>query len=216
MTETIDIAIVEDNDHVRTALEDLIRETKGCRWVGSSANGEQALENIPKQRPHVVVMDLELPGISGIDCTARLKGAMPELQILVLTVFRDGDQIFRALEAGASGYLLKRSFPREIIRAIREVSRGGAPMSAEIARKVVDSFHRPSPANSTLPKLTPRESEIIALLAGGFASKEIASRLGIAYDTVCGHITTIYRKLHVRCRTEAVVMYLNRRDRRAG
>ena len=217
MNANIDVAIVEDNAAVRASLEQLIAESGSCRCVGSSCDAERALESIPVQRPHVVVMDLELPGLSGTECTARLKTMMPDLQILVLTVYHNGEQIFKALEAGASGYLLKRSSPKEIVQAIRDVSSGGAPMSAEIARKVVQSFHRarvtPDPE---IQSLTRRESEILEFLAHGYASKEIADRLGISYDTVCGHLGSIYRKLHVHSRTEAVVKFLKGREGRSN
>jgi DNA-binding NarL/FixJ family response regulator len=157
-------------------------------------------------------MDINLPDISGIECTARLKRSMPELQILILTVYNESRQILKALEAGASGYLLKRSTPDEIVQAIRDVKEGGAPMNAEIARKVVQSFHRPM---AKLPKgeaLTPRETEILRFLAQGQATKEIADHLCVSYATVCTHLGHIYGKLHVRSRTAAVVKYLQQAD----
>jgi DNA-binding NarL/FixJ family response regulator len=152
-------------------------------------------------------MDIELPGISGIECTAQIKRLLPQTQILILTVYTDTRQIFKALEAGASGYLLKRATPDEIARSIADVKNGGAPMSAEIARKVVQSFRKPAPAQSTIEVLSPREAEILGLLAQAYTSKEIASELGIGYETVCTHLGKIYSKLHVRSRTEAVIKY---------
>jgi len=203
------VAIVEDNAAVSASLERIIADAGGCRCVGTSPNAGDALRSIPQYKPDVVIMDIELPDFSGIECTARLKRLLPDLQILILTVYKDNEQIFKALEAGASGYLLKRSTPEEIIRAIEDVKTGGAPMSAEIARKVVQSFHKPAATPDVeMRSLTRRENEILILLAQGYASKEIADQLGISYDTVCDHLGNIYRKLHVRSRTEAVIKYL--------
>jgi DNA-binding NarL/FixJ family response regulator len=203
----ITVAIVEDNAAVAVSLERAITTAGTCRCVCSSRDGEHALRMIPRHRPDVVIMDIELPGISGIECTARIKRLLPETQILILTVYTDTRQIFRALESGASGYLLKRATPEEIARSILDVKNGGAPMSAEIARKVVQSFRRAAPAQATIEVLSPREAEILGLLAQAYTSKEIASELGIGYETVCSHLGKIYAKLHVRSRTEAVVKY---------
>ena len=203
----ITVAIVEDNAAVAASLEKAVTAAGHCRCVCSSPDAQHALRTIPKHRPDVVIMDIELPGISGIECTGRLKRMLPEIQILILTVYADTRQILRALEAGASGYLLKRSTPEEIAHAIRDVKEGGAPMSAEIARKVVQSFRKPAPAQATMQVLSPREAEILGLLAQAHTSKEIASALGISYETVCSHLGNIYAKLHVRSRTEAVVKY---------
>jgi len=202
------IAIVEDNAAVCASLERIIADSGSCKCVDTSRNGISALRSIPKHKPDVVIMDIELPDISGIECTARLKRLLPGLQILILTVYKDNEQIFKALEAGASGYLLKRSSPEEIMHAIDDVKTGGAPMSAEIARKVVQYFHKTAAPDPEIQSLTRREAEILTLLAQGYASKEIADRLGISYDTVCDHLGNIYRKLHVRSRTEAVIKYL--------
>jgi DNA-binding NarL/FixJ family response regulator len=204
----ITVAIVEDNAGVCASLERIIADSESCQCVDTSRNAASALRSIPKHKPDVVIMDIELPDISGIECTARLKRLMPELQILILTVYKDNEQIFKALEAGASGYLLKRSSPGEIIGAIDDVKTGGSPMSAEIARKVVQYFHKTAVPDPAIQSLTRRETEILNLLAQGYASKEIADRLGIGYDTVCDHLGNIYRKLHVRSRTEAVIKYL--------
>ena len=178
----ITVAIVEDNAAVGASLERVVADCPDYRCVCLCPNGEQALRTIPQYEPEVVIMDIELPDFSGIECTARLKRLLPTVRILILTVYKDHEQIFRALEAGANGYLLKRSSPEEIIRAIRDVKDGGAPMSAEIASKVVQSFHKPAPRSSELQSLTRRESEILGFLAQGFASKEIADKLGISYD----------------------------------
>ncbi len=202
----ISVALVEDNSSVRASLERVLAAAPEFGCVASCANAGEALRMIPAQRPDVVLMDIELPGLSGIECSTQLKQRVPELQILILTVYNDNEQIFSALEAGASGYLLKQSSPEEILQAIRDVREGGAPMSAEIARRVVLSFRRPEPSATESP-LTPREAEIIELLARGYTSKEIADQLNVSYDTVCGHLGRIYAKLHVRSRTAAVVKY---------
>jgi DNA-binding NarL/FixJ family response regulator len=205
----ITVAIVEDNTSVAESLEDAITSAGNCRCVSSSRDGEHALKQLPQHKPDVVIMDIELPGMSGIECTARLKRLLPETQVLILTVYTDTRQIFKALEAGASGYLLKSASPDEIARSILDVKNGGAPMSAEIARKVVQSFRKPAPPQATLHMLSPREIEVLGLLAQAYTSKEIASELGIGYETVCTHLGKIYEKLHVRSRTEAVVKYLH-------
>lgn len=209
----ITVSIVEDNAAVCASLEHVIGEAADCACVSASRNGEHALRAIPKRRPDVVMMDLNLPDISGIACTARLKILLPETQILILTVYNNNRQIFQALEAGASGYLLKRSSPEEIVRAIRDVKDGGAPMSAEIARKVVQSFRQPVARAQAMQSLTPRETELLVFLAQGDASKEIADKLGVSYATVCTHLGHIYEKLHVRSRTAAVAKYLQNADR---
>lgn len=204
------VAIVEDNGVIGASLERVIAASDDMRCVSVSRNAEHALRTIPQQMPEVVLMDIELPGISGIECTARLKRILPNVRILILTVYKDHDQIFRALEAGASGYLLKRSSSDEILRAVRDVKEGGAPMTAEIAAKVVQSFHKPAPVTDRVQNLTGRESEILGLLARGYVAKEIADQLGISYETVRGHLANIYEKLHVRSRTEAVIQYFQK------
>lgn len=164
---------------------------------------------IPKLLPDVVLMDIHLPNMSGVECTARLRQLAPSLQILMLTVYEDSETIFKALKAGASGYLLKRTAPAQILEAIADVHRGGAPMTSEIARKVVQSFRAPEPSPPGTEPLTRREEEILELLARGYASKEIAEALSISFDTVRTHLRHIYEKLHVRSRTEAVIKYLH-------
>ena len=207
---TTTIAIVEDNVGVCALLMRVISETADCKCVCASNCGEDAMKTIPKHRPDVVIMDIELPDFSGIECTARLKQMMPDIQILILTVYKDYDQIFSALKAGASGYLLKRSSPDQIIQAVRDVKEGGAPMSAEIARKVVQSFQKPAMASPSSQLLTPRETEILGFLAQGYASKEISTKMGISYETVRTHLKNIYEKLHVRTRTEAVIKFFEK------
>lgn len=202
------IAIVEDNTAVLSSLKQVLVESGEFDCVCTCPNAEAAMRFIPKHKPEVVIMDIELPDISGIECTARLKRLLPETQILILTVYKNSESIFKALEAGASGYLLKRSSPDDIIRALREVKEGGAPMSGEIAQKVVQYFRKPVAPNPEIKSLTRREEEILSLLAQGYSSKEIADKISITYDTVCSHIRHIYDKLHVRSRTQAVLKYL--------
>lgn len=206
----ITVSIVEDNAAICASLERVIAGSDSCKCVSTSLDAEHALRLIPKHKPDVVVMDIELPRISGIECTSRLKRLLPDTRILILTVYKDHEQIFKALKAGASGYLLKRSSSKEILRAICDVKEGGAPMSAEIAAKVVQSFHQSAPSASDIDSLTRREEEILAFLAQGYVSKEIADKLGISYETVRGHLGKIYEKLHVRSRTEAVIKYFQK------
>jgi DNA-binding NarL/FixJ family response regulator len=208
MSIAITIAIVEDSAAVSTSLQKVIADSGECQCLCTCANGEQAMRMIPQFEPDVVLMDIELPDITGIECTAHLKRVLPETQILILTVYKNSERIFKALEAGASGYLLKRSTPDEIIRGIKEVKEGGAPMSSEIARKVVQYFRKPVASSPEIQSLTRREEEILSLLAQGYSSKEIGDKLSISYDTVCSHLRHIYDKLHVRSRTEAVIKYL--------
>ena len=208
MTHTV--AIVEDDAGIREDLIALLNGSPGCRFVGACASGEKALIDIPFWRPEVVLMDINLTGISGIECVARLKVKMPELLVLMLTVYEDGDSIFRALKAGASGYLVKRLVGDQLLGAIQEVTAGGAPMSCHIARKVVQFFNQAGPSREVTENLSPRETEILDLLVAGCFFKEIADQLGISGETVRTHVNHIYRKLHVRSRTEAVVKYLRK------
>jgi DNA-binding NarL/FixJ family response regulator len=209
----ITVAIVEDNAAVCASLEKMINASDRCRCVGTSRNGAQALQAIPKHRPDVVIMDINLPDLTGIECTTRLKAQLPRTQFLVLTVYNDSRQIFRALEAGASGYLLKRSTPEAIVQAVCDVHAGGSPMSAEIARQVVQSFQRPVAAANEIAALTPREMEILRLVTEGLATKEIADRSGVSYTTICTHLGHIYGKLHVHSRTAAAAKYLQAEKR---
>jgi len=202
------IAIVEDNTVMRESFRQWINASPNFRCVFACATAEEAVAEIPRLKPDVVLMDVHLPGESGIVCTARLKEELPDLQVIMLTVYRNQELIFQALQAGASGYLLKRSSPTELLTAIAEVRSGGAPMTSEIARMVVEAFQK-KPANlASADGLTNRESEILALLSEGLSNKEIAGRVDISYDTVRAHLRHIYEKLHVRGRTEAVKMFL--------
>lgn len=201
------VAIVEDNAGICEELRHVLAATTDLVCVGACRNLAAALERIPVWSPDVIIMDIQLPDGSGIYCTSQLKRVLPETQILIFTIHDDTEQIVKALEAGASGYLLKDTSPAEIVTAIREVRSHGAPLSREIARRLVASFHRP-PRAPDGEALTPREAEILALLAEGLLYKEIGDRLAIKLDTVGTHVKSIYRKLHVRTRTEAVVKFL--------
>lgn len=207
----IKVAIVEDHAALRSRLEVLLKQTAGFCCAGAFQNGEEALEKIPALAPQVVITDLNLPGISGVEVAARLKVLLPETNIMVLTVYSDSENIFNALQAGACGYLLKRATTKEILDAIHEVSTGGAPMSSEIARKVVMAFHSQKATAETKSVdsayLSERETQILDLLCQGCANKEIAVQLFISADTVRFHLKKIYEKLHVRSRTEAMAKY---------
>lgn len=208
---SIKVAIVEDNEKLRATLGRIIGRTEGFECVGQYATAEEALAAIPGLRPDVVLMDINLPGLNGVECVRQLKLQCPETQFIMLTVYEDTDNIFNALAAGATGYLLKRSSRDELLQAIRDVVNGGSPMTTHIARKVVQSFQRPTPrAADTAAELSPREREVLDLLAQGFLYKEIADRLGVSYETVHTHIRRIYEKLQVRTRTEAVAKFLKR------
>jgi DNA-binding NarL/FixJ family response regulator len=201
------IAIVEDNKVIRESLMEFIHADSECRCVCACATAEEALKIIPKHEPEIVLMDIQLPNMSGIDCLAQLKQMLPSIHIIMVTVYEDTERIFKALRMGACGYLLKRCTPEELIAAIREVRQGGAPMSREIARKVIDSFQEPVKAAAEVEDLSPREREILELLAGGFANKAIADRLGLTDGTVRWHLRHVYHKLHVRSRTEAALKF---------
>ena len=203
------VALVEDSAPLRRNLERMLRRAPGVRCVCACGSAEEALEQIPRHKPDVVLMDINLPGASGIECTARLKTQLPAMQVIMLTVYEDTTSIFSALKAGACGYLLKRSSPGEILEALATVQNGGAPMTSEIARKIVMTFQTPAPAAGEAATLSAREQEILALLSQGKVSKEIADRLAISYHTVRVHTKHIYEKLHVRSRSEAVLKYMS-------
>jgi len=204
------VAIVEDNKVIRESLEAYVRTDSGLQCVCACGSAEEALAKLPEQRPDVVLMDIQLPHQSGIECTAQLKQLLPEVRIIMVTVYSDPEQIFNALRAGACGYLLKRCTPEELITAVREVQEGGAPMSREIARKVITYFQAAPPATppaSELENLSPREREILELLTQGYPDKEIADRIGVKHGTVRWHLQHVYEKLHVRSRTEAALKF---------
>ncbi len=201
------VAIVEDNNDFRSSLAHYLDQAPGYRCVCACSTSEDALQKLPRHAPDVVLMDIHLPNMSGVDCTRRLKELCPSLQVLILTVYEDNERIFGALKAGASGYLLKRADPAEILEAIRDVKHGGAPMSSQIARRVVQSF-RQERQEPKLEGLSQREEEILQHLSKGYSTKEIADRLSVSVNTVRTHLQHIYDKLHVRSRTEAVLKFL--------
>jgi DNA-binding NarL/FixJ family response regulator len=188
---------------------EFVKADSECECVCICSTAEKALKEIPKHQPDIVLMDIQLPDISGIECTARLKQLMPSIQIIMVTVYEDTERIFKALRAGACGYLLKRCTPEELVSAIHEVRQGGAPMSREIARKVIVSFQEPVTTSAEVEGLSPREREILELLAAGFPNKQIAARVGLTDGTVRWHLRHVYNKLHVRSRTEATLKFLS-------
>ena len=200
----IKVAIVEDDARFRKSLRRVIESKPEFTCVAEYATGAAALESIPRDLPEVVLMDLNLPDFSGAEVTARLKPQMPDISVVVLTVYNDADHIFKALRAGAGGYLLKQATAVEILEAITDAHRGGAPMTSEIARKVIAAFHEPAPAQAATEALAPREKEILELVANGYANKEIADKLAITLSTVCWYLHEIYQKLHVQSRVQAV------------
>lgn len=206
-SKRIDVAIVEDNAALGASFRQLVDSTDGLYCVGVWTTGEETLKKIDAFRPQVVLMDINLPGISGIEATAHIKQHLPETQVIMVTVYRDHDKIFAALKAGASGYLLKRSSPAEVRAAIENVCTGGAPMSAEIARRVVETFYQPATGTTEQVNLSPRETQILEQLCDGLANKEIADQLDISVETVRVHLKHIYEKLHVRSRLEAALKY---------
>lgn len=204
----ITVSIVEDDHDTREHLAALLNGTATLRCLHTYATGEKALADIPRHPPAVALVDINLPGMSGVECVARLKLLLPSLPVLILTMYEENDLIFDALRAGANGYLLKSMPPEELLQALEEVQAGGAPMSMQIARKVVHYFHRPPASGAELGSLSPREYEVLALLAKGRLYKEIAAELGITLGTVRTHQQRIYEKLHVQSRTEATVKFL--------
>lgn len=203
----IRVAIVEDNKTIRESLARYVETAPDFRCECLCATAEQALQELPEHSCEVVLMDIELPKMSGIECTARLKRLMPSVQIVMVTVYEDTERISAALRAGACGYLLKRCKPEDLVAAVREARLGGVPMPREIARKVIAAFQQPIKASAEVEELRPSEKKILELLAHGLANKEIASRLGLSASTVRWHLENIYGKLHVSSRTEAVLKF---------
>ncbi len=206
----IKVAIVDDDEGIRTSLATLIRRAPALRLVGDYADAETALKDIPQRTPDVVLMDINLPGTNGVECVRHLKSRLPEVQFLMLTVYEDSDSLFNSLQAGASGYLLKRTASSKLLEAIRDVHDGGSPMTPQLARRVVQYFSKPLDGDSGVSKLTAGERDFLEQLAKGYAYKEIADRMKISIDTVRSYVRTVYEKLHVHSRTEAVVKYLRR------
>ena len=207
----IKVAIVDDDEGIRASLAALIRRAQNFKLTGEYPDAESALKEIPRRPPDVVLMDINLPGMNGVDCVRQLKASVPALQVLMLTVYEDSDSLFNSLRAGASGYLLKRTASARLLEAIRDVHDGGSPMTPQLARRVVQFFSRSGREDreeSPVLKLTPGEKEFLEQLAKGYAYKEIADRMKISIDTVRSYVRTVYEKLHVHSRTEAVVKYL--------
>lgn len=207
---SIHIAIVEDEKTVREGLRLLIDGTEGYKCIATYANAEEALQEIFEIQPDVVLMDIHLPGMSGIECVAKLKERDPEFQIVMLTIYEDDEQIFNSLAAGAQGYILKKTPPAKLLEAISEVHQGGSPMSSQIARRVVDFFQVKEVSSTETENLSAREKEILSYLSKGYRYKEIADILSISIETVRTHIRNIYEKLHVHSRTEALLKYLGK------
>jgi len=206
----ISVSIVEDNDKLRGTLARMLNRAEGFRCVSDYANAEDALKGLPQAKPEVVLMDINLPGMNGVECVRQLKQLLPQIQVMMLTVYEDTENIFNALTAGANGYMLKRISSKELLEAIQEVQRGGSPMTMHIARKVVQSFQRTAATAQPAENLSEREQQVLDLLSQGLMYKEIADKLQISYETVHTYIRRIYEKLQVRTRTEAVAKFLRR------
>ena len=206
----IKVSIVEDNNKIRQGLSILIDGSEGFQCISAFSNAEDALKKIPIQIPDVVLMDINLPGMSGIECVEKLKEKLPDLQIMMLTVYEDNELIFKSLVAGASGYIIKRTPPAQLIEAIREIHEGGSPMSNQIARKVVDAFRQYGKSQKDTENLSERENEILSFVAKGFHDQEIADEFSLSIKTIRTHLRNIYKKLQVRSRTEAVLKYLQK------
>ena len=207
---SIRVAIVEDNEAIRESLALILDGAPGLRCCGAWATAEEALSKLPQLPADVVLMDINLPGQSGIECVRRLKGVLPKLQVIMLTIEGDSRKVFESLKAGASGYLIKNLPPAQILEAVEEVHRGGSPMSSQIARMLVQQFQQPGRGQAEVARLTPREEEVLELAVKGYRSKEIADALSLSVQTVQTHFRNIYEKLQVRSRAEAVARYLGR------
>jgi DNA-binding NarL/FixJ family response regulator len=205
----ITVCIVDDSLEVRESIADYINRSTDFKCLGAFETGEEALEKIPDLNPNVVLMDINLPGMSGSQCVRKLKDKMPQLQAMMLTVYENSERIFDALSSGASGYLLKSTQPGELLEAIKDMKNGGSPMSSHIARKVVQAFHPASRSKPLIEQLSPREQQVLQLLAVGFPYKNIAAELELSISSIRTYIRSMYNKLHVNSRTEAVVKFLN-------
>jgi len=205
----IKVAIVEDDETVRTILSDWIRQEEGFICVNQFGSTEAALAGLPQPPPDVALVDINLPGLSGIECVRRLKAVLPKTQFVMLTVYEDANHIFEALAAGATGYMLKRTSREALLTALREVHAGGSPMNGNIARMVVQSLQQAPAKGSAAEGLSPRENEVLALLARGYLYKEVADSIGISMPTVKTYIRRICEKLHVHSRAQAVALYAN-------
>ena len=206
----IKVAIVEDNEKIRAGLAVLVDGSPLFSCVATYANAEDALEHLPRKKPDVVLMDIGLPKMSGIECVEKLRERAPDIQVMMLTVYEDDDRIFKSLIAGASGYILKNTMPAELFEAIKDVHNGGSPMSNLIARRVVRTFQQMGKSSKELENLSGRETEILSYVAKGYQDKEVAQKLFLSVETVRKHLRNIYQKLHVRSRTEAVLKFLKK------
>jgi len=201
------VAVVEDDARLRRQLLQILENISDFECVGAFTSGEEAVGKIPALNPDVVLMDIQLPRMSGIQCVAELKRIAPQMQFIMVTVYEDSERIFKALKAGASGYLVKSAPPEQLVEAIRDVFSGGSPMSSHIARKVVRHFHLLGPAEEQSHNLSPREQQVLSLLASGYLYKEIGAKLNIGVETVRTYVKSICQKMHVRSRIEAVAKH---------
>ncbi|HXT11023.1 MAG TPA: response regulator transcription factor [Candidatus Angelobacter sp.] len=208
----IRVGIVEDNKTLREGFETLLNRTPGFQCVCTADTVADALKKIPKAQPDVILMDIQLPDSNGVECTARIKEMMPAVHIVIVTVYEDSEMIFRALRAGACGYLLKRSQPEKVIAAIQEAHEGGVPMTPEIARKVIGQFRHQATAAEQVESLSDREREVLELVMHGLGNKAIAERMGVTVAAVKWHLQHIYEKLHVHSRTEAALKFQQRQS----
>jgi len=207
---SIHVAIVEDIDDIREGLASFINSAEGFRCVAAYPCAEAALKELPDLEPDVVLMDIELPGMSGIECIQRLKAEHSPMQIMILTIYEDDDKIYNSLVAGATGYILKKTPPAKLLEAIQDLQDGGSPMSPQIARKVVQAFQQMRKPTKETEALSKREQEVLSYLVKGLAYKEIADKLYLSVETVRTHLRNIYEKLHVRNRSEAMLKYLQK------
>ena len=201
----IKVAIIEDHQITREAFAQIINLSPDCLCIGAFKTAEEGLRDLPQYQPEVVLMDIQMPGMSGVECTEKLKELLPAVQIIMVTVYEDSDTIFRALRAGACGYVLKRATSEHLLDAIREVQRGGVPMSVELARKVIGYFQSQTMTTKETENLSTRERDVLDLVANGFSNKDIGEKLGISLSAVLWHLKHIYQKLHVHSRTQAVL-----------
>ncbi len=204
----ITVSIVDDENDLRQSITTFVNGSPGFKCISAYSSAKEALQKLPNDKPDVVLMDINMKGMDGIECVEQLKLLVPEIQIVMLTVYEDTEQIFKALSVGASGYLLKRLSPTKLLQAIREVHAGGSPMSSSIARKVVASFQKAGKETEKLALLSPRETMVLDCLAKGLTYKQIADQLEISIDTIRTYLRRVYEKLHVQSRTEAVAKYL--------
>jgi len=204
----ITVSIVEDDTPTREGLSQLINRAADFCCISQHGSGEDAIDKVPTLKPDIVLMDINLPGMSGVEAVRKLKAQLPQTQFIMSTVYKDCDAIFSALMAGANGYLLKQTHPKDLLAALREACAGGSPMTSQIARKIVEAFRQTRPQSGETEGLTPREQEVLELLAQGYLYKEIADKLQISYRTVSTHIEHIYGKLHVQSRAQAVAKHL--------